>query len=187
MEPGQENNIVLTKYEYKKESFPYSDCISNPYNSTRNAYVIETIRLENVYTQKRCIRFCAKKLNEEANKKRCSALNDSSYECLKSTRILTDYYESCAPECPLECDYSVFNVISTYTEYPSKNYVELLKQSKPFMSKFGLLPGNELDFDRVRDSVLKLNVYFSWVNVFYYEDEPVMDFNQFLSNIGLIY
>jgi hypothetical protein len=95
------------------------------------------------------------------------------------------FYEECAKQCFIECEYSVFSVASAYSEYPGRNYADYLKKSSKFVEKFTYEPNEELSFDTIRDSVLKLNVYFSWVNVYAYEEEPEMDVNEFLSNIGI--
>ncbi len=80
----------------------------------------------------------------------------------------------------MECEYSTFGVITTYAEFPSQNYADLLRESEDFRARFT----KDLNLNRIRESVLRLNIYFKWVDVFYYEEEPEMDFNQFLSNVG---
>jgi hypothetical protein len=131
-----------------------------------------------------CIRLCANNMTAARNERFCEQTNDTSLECLSSNDKLTEFYELCAQDCFLECEYSVFDTTASYSEFPSRNYADYFRKDMKFLEKFAYQPVQQLSFDRIQENILKLNIYFGWVDVFSYEEAHEIDFNEFLANIG---
>jgi hypothetical protein len=83
---------------------------------------------------------------------------------------------------PVECQYSTFNILPVYSAFPSDNYADFLLQNETFRRKF--TASSNLTRDRVRTSILKLNVYFSTVNIHKFSEQPEMDAYAMFGSLG---
>ena len=190
IQPGIETNVILSRTDYQKLGFPYSDCV-DPSKTQKSESVKRTIEMDQAYTQKRCIRNCVFDMNQESNKDGClkNSKNKTYFACLNNPKNITKFYQICSENCPIECQYSVFNLMVLNSEFPSENYAEFLKLDQTFYEKFTFRTNaNEskpdLTLDRIKKNILRLNVYFSDMNVLSYSEQPESNFNELLANLG---
>jgi hypothetical protein len=181
---GTETNFVLEKTVFNKKSQPYSDCVENRYNSKDTEWVSFTIQRDGIYVQKRCIRNCADKLNAESNVKSCAALNDSSLECLTGMSNLTNYFVYCSNFCPIECSYSYFTYSTMQSNFPSANYAKLLLNDPKLIKRFTYYPASNVTYDRLTNSILKVNIFFRTISVHTFTEQAEMVFDTLLANLG---
>lgn len=186
VQPNSVTNLMVTKTEYKKLSAPYSDCVADKLSiyrtesANKSFFIRYTIQSDGSYSQRRCIFRCGELLNQENNIVTCRTKNDTSLECLNNITDLNEFYDYCSSQCPMECEYNVYSTLPAQAEYPSHNYALWLMQQDWFRQKFA----QNVTLDRVKSSILKLNVYFSSMNVDMYTEKPEMDFYTFLGNLG---
>jgi hypothetical protein len=128
---------------------------------------------------------CAESLALQDNKIRCLAMNDTSFDCNFGLQNQTNFYQECSLFCPQPCKYSYYEVKNIgYGDFPSTRYADVLRKSKNFTSKFTYDPNSPLTNERIRENVMKANIYFSSVEVDYYEEVEKTDFNSLLATLG---
>jgi hypothetical protein len=182
--PGAETNFVLERTVFNKKSAPYSNCVADRYNSTDTAWVIYAIEQDKMYVQKRCIRFCALKLNSDNNKISCAAKNDSSIECLNDVTNQADFYPNCSSFCPIECSYTYLTYSTMYSDFPSLNYASKLMNDSKFMERFTYYPASNMSYDRFKSNILKVNIFFKNQIIHTYTEHAEVGFEELLGNLG---
>ncbi|RNA25225.1 acid-sensing ion channel 1-like isoform X1 [Brachionus plicatilis] len=187
IQTGAETNFILNKVRINKMPSPYSDCVVNV--SNRNEFNSVSYRnafdFSGSYRQKWCVLNCSVARAIEENMPKCSALNFATNlertRCINDLENLTKHYDLCSGECPIECDYSFFNVFKSTSSFPSYAYAKHLLANPTFRSKF---PYENITFGQVRDSVVALNVYFDSNNYQRIEELPESNFGSLLGNLG---
>ena len=101
--------------------------------------------------------------------------------CINNLQNLTNYYEKCFQECPVECASIYYKIFQSSSSFPSYSYSKFLLSKTSFRSKF---PYENISLQQVRDSVLSLNVYFDSNNFERVEELPEYDFPLLLGNLG---
>lgn len=186
IQPNSVTNLMVTKTEYNKLSSPYSDCVADKFSldrtesANKSFFIRYTIQIDQAYSQRRCIFRCGELVNQEYNRAVCSKENDTSSDCLNNITKLTEFYDYCSEQCPIECEYSVYSTLPAQASYPSENYARWLIEQDWFREKFT----KNVTLERVKNSILRINVYFSSMNVDVYTERPETDFNTFLANLG---
>ncbi|RNA38783.1 acid-sensing ion channel 1-like [Brachionus plicatilis] len=187
VQPGAETNFVLNKVTINKMVSPYSNCVANISNRNEldSVWYRNAFDFSGRYTQKWCILNCSVSKVMEENIPICEALDlASSLEralCLNNLQNVTNFYGLCSHECPIECDYSYFNIFTSASSFPSYSYANFLLSNKSFMSKF---PYGNVTMEQLRDSVVSLNVYFDSSSFQKIEELPESDFGSLLGNLG---
>jgi hypothetical protein len=185
---GVEKNFVLEKTVWKRLGAPYSKCIRKQSEAQDTTWIKYQAELDGMYNQKRCLIVCSERKILDENKIMCGRANNSRFDCLYSLKNQVKFYESCASSCPMNCDFSAFDVTKIgYSEYPSYSHGQFLKQDPKFLYRFTFYPATNstsLTHGRIKENVLKVNVYFSSMDVNYYEETPEIDFNSLLGSLG---
>ncbi len=182
---GVENNFQLEKTVWKRLGAPYSRCIRKMSEAEDTKWIKYQSDLDGSYNQKRCLITCSERKALDENKEICAKVNNTRFDCLYSLKNQTQFYESCAPSCPMACDFSSFEAVKiSYSEYPSYSHSELLKKDPRFVERFTYYPNETLTHDRIKENVLKVNIYFASMDVNYYEETPEIDFNSLLGSLG---
>lgn len=183
--PGLDTNVALKLVEYKKLSRPYSDCIEDIFTTKQNEnreWVSRTISLDGSYSQKWCLKYCASDLTLKENARTCARRNDSSWMCLEDETKITEYYQPCFAECPMECNHRWFTTSVYSAEYPSTKAAQVFLKTPEYTSRFSN-PKN-LTVEKLKSSVLSLNVYFDSFLAEVYSEMPQTDFNTLMCNLG---
>lgn len=187
IQAGAETNFILNKINIKKLASPFSNCIKNVSNRNEfdSVYFRNSYDFSGSYRQKWCVLNCSVSKAIEQNSQKCANLNFSSnFErrlCFNNLENLTQYYDFCSDQCPIECDYSYFNVFKSVSSFPSYSYAKYLLSNETFRSKY---PYENVSMNQVRDSVLSLNVYFDSSNFERIEELPESNFGSLLGNLG---
>lgn len=183
--PGLDTNVALKLVEYKKLSQPYSDCIENIFKTKQDekrAWVGKTIDVDGSYSQKWCLKYCAADLALKENAKTCALVNDSSWICLEDESKITEFYQPCFAECPLECNHKWFTSSVYSAEYPSYKAAEIFLKTPNYVDRFS--NSKNLTVEKLKSSILSLNVYFDSFLAEVYSEMPQTDFNTLMCNLG---
>jgi hypothetical protein len=116
--------------------------------------------------------------------KSCAAKNDSSIECLNDVPNQADFYPRCAAFCPIECSYSYYSYSAMQSDFPSLNYASLLMNNSEFMKRFTYYPASNMSYDRLKSSILKVNIFFKTQILHTYTEQADVTFDALLGNLG---
>lgn len=184
---GSESNLAIDRININKLSKPYSDCVENLTNNKEidSEFFKKTIYLNGIYRQKWCMLECSSNRTLEENVYKCKKLNFSSSSerkiCLHNVENLTKHYQYCSHQCPIECNYSSFEIHSSMSSFPSYRYAMNLLSNNSFVSKF---PYENVSLEQLRDSVLSFNVFYSSSTINKIEEKPEINFGMLLGSIG---
>jgi hypothetical protein len=114
--------------------------------------------------------------------------------CLTFSEILCDFNEYakfyaqdvkklCSDECPLECEQQTFTHQVSSLAYPTHPYYNYLMQQPDVVSKFGL-NASEITYDKMRNSILRLNIYYETLSFTKIEETIKVQLFDLISGIG---
>jgi len=94
-----------------------------------------------------------------------------------ASQIKSDYKHACKEKCPTECNSIRFAYTPSFIDYltPAK-YTELAKRNHATM--------RTLNQEQVKQSVLKLNIFYDSLEYEYITEKPKMNLVDLLANIG---
>ena len=195
--PGMETNLEISRVFNKKLGPLYNNCIQKstyPGDTTIDSYLYQTIIKSNQsYRQVDCFKLC---LQQEIIKM-CECYSNQ-FERLNGTVICSiekyacmmnimqeflsgDVVKLCSPYCPAECDSQTFSVSISSSVYPVYAYaLELMNNSLIYskLSKEELLP------EKVRTSVLSVNVYYKDLSYTVIGQQAKTEIVDLISNVG---
>ncbi len=143
-------------------------------NNSDRKLIVETIRLTNTYTQQYCLQLCYQEFLirfckcydhtlsnfKPENLRPCPKFIDSLYNCQYVIKRL--FYngrndEKCLKRCPIQCDFTTYDLEISKSAFPSKSYFELLKGFK----SQNFLPNLTASINILEtSSILSLNVFY---------------------------
>ncbi|CAF0932177.1 unnamed protein product [Brachionus calyciflorus] len=187
IQAGSETNFILNKVSINKLPSPFSNCVVNA--SNRNEFDSKSYRdafdLSGCYRQKWCLLNCSVQKATQDNTPLCNSFNFTSLierlRCLNNLENLTNYYNVCFPECPIECDYSYFNIFKSVSSFPSYSYSQFLLSNSSFRSRY---PYENITLEQVRNSVVSFNAYFDSSNHQKIDEIPESNFETLLGTLG---
>jgi acid-sensing ion channel 5 len=189
VQPGVETSIILGVTKYSKLPFPYSTCINDLHQLQNENAIDYIIKKYGIYTQKRCLIYCGNKTAYDKLLASCLLNLTNSCSSDKLQKIADErtpeFFDECAEsQCPIECSKSEFTVVSAFSEYPSLNYGRFLAQNPNITNRFTYFKPADLTPQIIKESMLKLNVYFQSINVHVYSETPEIDLPGLLANVG---
>jgi len=97
--------------------------------------------------------------------------------------ISNDYInKNCIQYCPLECNSINYQITTTFSNYPTKNYALNSLMTNPMItSKFS---NETLTYDLIKQSVLSLNVYYDQLSYTKISKEAKLNLVDLISGIG---
>ena len=102
------------------------------------------------------------------------------YRNMSSSMTLS---KRCRPECPLECDLAGFSTALSTAPYPPTDYyLNLLRSSDILSTKFSNI--SLIDDEKIRNSVLRLNIYYSTLSYEILIESPSQTVVGLLANLG---
>ena len=146
------------------------------------------------YTQSYCYLLCFQQ--EAIDKCGCYFYGypklDGRIPCINLTQnycVLQNYKEYinnisaiCGPSCPLECNSGEYQIATSSSQYPTRQYAENFLINNPIIaSKF---PNGTLNYEIIKQSVLSLNVYYDTLSYTEYIESPKLEIVDLVSNIG---
>ena len=194
MERGKYTSISVRKVLTYKTAWPYSDCqeTTSGLKSEFYEYLKQT---GSEYRQKDCIEVCLQNIIIDDCKcfhTRYPILVNNIMPCFNQTQVtcldkhLTrtkneEIENKCLVECPLECQYSSYEVASSSFDYPNREFFEALKS-------FSQMKQNEVlnisDFDEFKQNNLGVNIYLSSMEYTELWEMPQISFIDLVSNMG---
>jgi hypothetical protein len=187
VQAGTETNLLLNKVVMNKLPSPFSNCVTNldSIDGYDSEWFRQTVKRRGHYRQKWCILSCASDKIDKYLALECLKFNFTSnfslIECLSNFSNVSLYYDECSVECPIECDYSYFNVVPYTASFPSSSFASFLLSSEDFRSKFG---HDNVTIEQVKESVVSLNVYFNSIDYQQVTEVPDTDIGTMLGNFG---
>ena len=193
---SKETNIAVSRTLKYRLPSPYSDCIGDVYDETASDsfFFKSIVRSGTRYRFTDCINLCFLRIMNE--KCGCYDLNIPNLygtrPCVNYTDVGCDFYqfldffkhdiqETCGADCPVECNSEMLTFSTSFLEYPSEAYGNLLMNLKAIKSKF---PNNSVTFEKLKQSTLALNVYYDNLKFTVIEESPAMDLITLISGMG---
>jgi hypothetical protein len=190
---GAQTNLAVKRTFINNLPIPYSDCISDVKSST--SYDSELYRAvfdylnQTTYRQKFCFSLCYQKLvnnecncSDPASPKMNASIGYCPYESecmnrIKNTFLSLPVSNLCS-DCPLECSFSVYDVIPSTSLYPTAFYSALLSSQSDVMNKFSN------DSKLFSTGMLKFNVFYSTMDIICIDQTASYTFDSLLAEIG---
>ena len=97
-------------------------------------------------------------------------------------RYLRKISAICSPYCPLECNSNEYQITTTFSQYPTRQYAEQNLIKNPVIaSKF---QNEKLIYETIKQSVLSLNIYYDDLSYTESVESPKLEIVDLVSNIG---
>ena len=118
---------------------------------------------------------------------------DGLVPCLDSVQVYcsNDIYmkfltkngtQFCSKFCPLECESMSFQITTSFTNYPTKQYADKYLINNPnIKSKFD---NDSLNYDMIKKSTLSLNIYYEQLSYTEINQKAKTEIVDLVSNIG---
>jgi hypothetical protein len=197
VERGKYTSISIKKVLTYKTPWPYSECseyIDSGSSSARSDFYDFLKQSNSEYRQKDCIEVCLQNIIIADCKcfyTRYPILKNNIIPCFNSTQVkCTDVHtitlkneeieKKCSLECPLECEYSSYEVTSSSLDYPSREFFEALNN----YSIQNELSFNYTDLNEFKRNHLGLNIYLSSMEFTELREKPQISFIDLVSNMG---
>ena len=177
--PGFSTRITLDKFSLTKVANPYSECTDDltSINSYKSDTYKKTFSSNKTYHYSDCVVTCYLKYIA----KNCGCLSgyynikyDNKIESCLSNNILvnldcefvnsnkffkdSDQIEDC--DCPIECQKSGYNYVTSFAEYPTREYAKYLKQNDLIKSKLLLNKSDSIGYQDLRESIAKVVIFY---------------------------
>lgn len=191
VEAGKESSFAVQRLFVNKLPAPYSNCVADVTSET--AYDSEFYRstfaymdaYEHIYCMFDCVSY---KLNV-SELDDCSRKNFYTVEqlrtCFLESSNFEPFFSECFPLCPLECSTQLLSTLPSYAAYPTRASVEaMVRKIKNFSQIYFGDDKADLSYDKMKNSVLALNVYYDSIMYTQVDDSPAQDIGSVLSNIG---
>jgi len=112
----------------------------------------------------------------------CINLTQNSCVIQKYNDYLNEISAICGPSCPLECNSGEYQIATSFSQYPTRQYAENSLINNPIIaSKF---PNGTLNYEIIKQSVLSLNVFYDTLSYTEYIESPKLEIFDLVSNIG---
>jgi len=202
---GFHTKISLNRYMMKKQPKPYSECIKDltkidSYNSecyrksfdpTRNYHYADCVNLcfqkmlaseckcQNLifrYNYDNKLRICIMDMKSLVNDSLC--IYNSYLKFSKNT----EYAKEC--DCPIECDKTFYQILSSISDYPTRQMSKYLLNNTLLRSKFQNRSYTSISYDEVRESVARISIFYNEMKQTVLSEEIKTTMNSLISNIG---
>ena len=195
MKSGTLTDVIISKTVYQKAFTPKSECKDlEVFQFNRDFYNV-IIKANYSYTQTQCFDVCLQyKIIFDCD---CSSLEYLAYDkiyapCLNKTQIQcankinadfidSDIKKNCELYCPLECNSILLEFSATTSNFPSKEYGELLKNFDIMKKNLG---SSSINFDEITKNSLALNIYFNDLEYTQIEETEKNDIVDLVANVS---
>ena len=189
---GTETNININRLFTYKLPIPYNNCILDSFDSD----LYRIISLSNkTYRQIDCFNLCLQRQAIDSCKCYVNSFNklDGLVPCLDSNQVYCSYSiymkhltkngtQFCSKFCPLECESMSFQITTSFTNYPTKQYADKYLINNPnIKSKFD---NDSLNYDMIKKSTLSLNIYYEQLSYTEISQKAKTEIVDLVSNIG---
>jgi hypothetical protein len=192
METGKQMKIDLSKTLTYRQPSPYSDCQDL---SSFKSEIYDYIKSSNngQYRQKICFNLCFQRFiiekcqcfstfysifNNEFTKQIKPCYDSNQIKC--TNNMIANYSnnieETCANECPLECEYITYETAMSQLDYPNRQHFDDLK--KRFKEY------ENMSIDEYKKTHLRLNIHFKSNDYAEIREMPKTSAIELISNLG---
>lgn len=170
--PGSRTSFSINKIFTHNLAKPYSNCEDT--TKSKSVLYKKIVSSNYSYRQRDCLDLCLQKIiidncdcydlylpNLEETALPC--LDEYQIKCLKIKNhdfLEGNIIDKCSSLCPLECDSISYHVSTSFAEFPSRSYAEILKENPVIRAHFS----NNIDnitFDLLKEKIVSLNIYLS--------------------------
>ena len=121
---------------------------------------------------------------QKISKKNVHLMNGKTIEIIKFAtkfKFIINYYLS-----PLECKRIKYDLTMTFSNYPSNQYYEYLKNNSVILKHF---KNNltSITYDKLKSRILALNIYYDQLSYTKISEYPHTEIVELISNIGYIF
>ncbi len=177
-----------------KTPWPYSECSEYIESGSSSDFYAFLKQSKSEYRQKDCIEVCLQNIIIADCKcfyTRYPILRNNIIPCFNSTQVkCTDVHtitlkneeieNKCSLECPLECEYSSYEVSSSSLDYPSREFFEALRN----YSTQSEIAFNYTNLNEFKRDHMGLNIYLSSMEFAELREKPQISFIDLVSNMG---
>jgi hypothetical protein len=192
---GYEADIVINKQTIKRLGMPYSNCILDTLSP--DSYDSDLYKATFVQNKKYEQNFCVQLCRQEFYVKNCQCYSISSphlegnntcstmneLKCIFEANIQFNnksLINVCYDKCPQECETISYNLVTSYADYPSPFYADLIMK---FQEKFNKSTQFS-DISQLKESTLAVNIYFEDLSYTLIEEVPARTLEQFMADVG---
>lgn len=197
---GMEANIAIKRTFHYQLPYPYSECLIDLENPSKNkitSYLYDIISNSNYsYSQV----YCFDQYYEQMVIDECKCydlvyvnLLEAPKPCLTMEElecsdgvfnkfINMDINRIAGSLCPLECSTISYETISSYTQFPSKTYADVLMNKPEIVSVFK--NDSNLTYEKLKENIVRINLYYESTKYTFVDESPATTIIQLLSNIG---
>lgn len=118
-------------------------------------------------------------------------ISQSEVKCAESK--LFDFFrnDDLNKNCPIECERTDFTMSTSSANYPSEFYAQILgyqnsikRKFEPTMKREELSKSENISFDSLKKSILKITVYYNDLTYTLVEEDPAITWDVLLGTIG---
>ena len=173
---GTETNIGINRIYVSKLPLPYNG--NNPCvvleekSSFANENIEKTVKLNGIYSQFACKQLCQQEFF--MREKKCSdpylpfgdlqmqKCNRTDRNFYRNESLLdeNEEYNQCIDKCQIDCDEFRFQFTVSNLEFPTLNYVDVIRKKPSLKSKFLDDDFGKQYRDSIKSAVLAFNVYY---------------------------
>lgn len=193
---GTQTNIAIKRQFINKLPSPYSDC-RNDIGAHTSPYAAVLFGFNYSYTQKDCFHMCFQaylmrqckcydlSIPKMDNKTRpCLTFDDMFCISDKFTDFLERTGAICGRDCPLECQSISYSHSTSFSDYPTTSYFELLRRMPNVKSKFPTADFSSLDYHNLKRQMVSVKVYYEDLNFIQITEVETSSLVDLLANIG---
>lgn len=192
--------MAIKRTYYERKSAPYGSCRDDvdSYTDSDSKYFKATLKLAK-YSKKLCYELCLQDLITEncscsdpsipitdSNSTFCKILD--KLDCVNKVRDKfdsTDLSSQCEDSCPTECKRMSYETSIDLSDYPTKDYFDIISKQPNLVQKFTNVRSSTLDFSSFKQSVVMINVYFHDLSYTLISESPSYTWDIMLGSIGL--
>ena len=202
---GFHTKISLDRFVMKRQPKPYSECISDL--SKIDSYDSECYRKSydptRSYHYEDCRNLCFQKLL--ATECKCQHLvyrfsyDNELRSCFLDMNIIyndtvcfyssflkfsknLDYIKEC--DCPVECDKTYYQIVSSISDYPTRQMSKYLMNNSLVKAKFQNRSNDSISYDEIRETVAHISVFYDEMKQTILTEDVKTSISSLVSNIG---
>jgi hypothetical protein len=194
IEPGKETDIVVDRTFTSNMPKPFSGCtdLTQGFNSELSNFIVNSNK---TYRQIDCIDLCLQRFIQiECNcfytvlpkiyPATSPCLNETQIDCLLKSISAFNIF-SCESECPLECEYVIYNLQLSSLTYPSLEYYNLFANDTTAKEYFSDNFGAKISsYSFFREYSYSINIYYSSFKYTHISESPQTTVFGLLSGLG---
>ena len=114
-------------------------------------------------------------------------LNLTQLKCIyeQQNKFVNEKLNECEVQCPLECEYFIYDINLSTIEYPTRELYNLFKKDQAYFNITQMNFGVDFStFDLYKDHFVSLKVYYPYTQYVMIEQFPKLTFIDLLSQVG---